>query len=249
MKVYLGKQREDAAGDVTATHGTVLQLVRRVHNKGHKVMNNYFSTLCLADDLHNRRIGSYGTVRHNRKEMPSNFGSKHLKLKKGDIVSKMRDNLTAVFRSGKREVYMDSNIHPSPANHNFLDQYGCAIKRHTAEQYNTYEVLLTKVTACQTAVAYGVVHGNGRKSCSSTFLISLHSTRSCFTSPVGGVGLSHKHFRTQLIRKRVHNVDMTTTRLHRGRSSSSARLLSVLKHKNSITGLSTELKGGLSCVA
>jgi hypothetical protein len=70
MKVYLGKHRKDAAGNVTATHGTVLQLVRRVQNKGHNVMDNYFSSLCLADDLHNRRICSCGTVRHNRKEMP-----------------------------------------------------------------------------------------------------------------------------------------------------------------------------------
>jgi hypothetical protein len=76
MKVYLGKQREDAAGDVTATHGTDLQLVRRVQNKGHKVMDNFFSSLCLADDLHNRKIVSCGTVSHNRKGMPSNFGSK-----------------------------------------------------------------------------------------------------------------------------------------------------------------------------
>jgi hypothetical protein len=45
MKVYLGKQRGDVAGDLTATHGTVLQLVRRVQNKGHKVMDNYFSII------------------------------------------------------------------------------------------------------------------------------------------------------------------------------------------------------------
>jgi hypothetical protein len=111
MKVYLGKQRKDAAGDVTATHGTVLQLVRRVENKGHKLyMDNYFSSPHLFDDLHHRRIGSCDTVRQNRKEMPSNFGPKHLKLKKGDIVSKVRDNLMAMFWKDKREVYMLSNI-------------------------------------------------------------------------------------------------------------------------------------------
>jgi hypothetical protein len=83
MKVNLGKHHEDAAGDMTVTHGTVLQLVRRVENKGHKLyMDNYFSSPRLFDNLHNRRIGSCGTVRHNRKEMPSNFGPKHLKLKK-----------------------------------------------------------------------------------------------------------------------------------------------------------------------
>jgi hypothetical protein len=36
MKVYLGKQRKDAMGNVTTIHGTALQLVRRVENEGHK---------------------------------------------------------------------------------------------------------------------------------------------------------------------------------------------------------------------
>jgi hypothetical protein len=86
MKVYLGKQREDAAGDVTAIHGAVLQLVRRTENKGHKLyVDNYFSSPRLFDDLHNRRIGSCGTVHHTKKEMPSNFGPKHFKLKKGTL--------------------------------------------------------------------------------------------------------------------------------------------------------------------
>jgi hypothetical protein len=47
MKAYLGKQREDAAGDVTATHGTALQLVRRVQNKSHKLIDKYFSITML----------------------------------------------------------------------------------------------------------------------------------------------------------------------------------------------------------
>jgi hypothetical protein len=135
MKVYLGKQREDAAGDVTATRGIVLQLVRRVQNKGHKLYrDNYFSSPRLFDDHQDRMIGSCGTVRHNRKEMPSNFGPKHFKLKKGDILSKVRDNLTAMCWKDKREVYMLSNIHPSLANGNFRDQYGYAIKPHIVEQ-------------------------------------------------------------------------------------------------------------------
>jgi hypothetical protein len=77
MNVYLGKQRKNAAGDVTATHGTVLQLVRRVENKGRKLyMDSYFSSPRLLYDLRNRKIGSCGTVHPNRKDMPSKFRSK-----------------------------------------------------------------------------------------------------------------------------------------------------------------------------
>jgi hypothetical protein len=42
IKLYLGKHHEDASGNVTATHGTVQQLVRRVDNEGSKLyMHNY----------------------------------------------------------------------------------------------------------------------------------------------------------------------------------------------------------------
>jgi hypothetical protein len=49
MSVYFGKQRQHATAQTTATHGTVLQVVRRVEGLGHKIlMDNYFtSLLCL----------------------------------------------------------------------------------------------------------------------------------------------------------------------------------------------------------
>jgi hypothetical protein len=96
MNVYLGKQRKNSAGDVTATHGTVLQLVRTVENKGRKLyMDSYFSSSRHFYDFRNRKIGSCDTVHPNRKDMPANFGPKQFKLKKGDV-SKVRDNLTAI---------------------------------------------------------------------------------------------------------------------------------------------------------
>jgi hypothetical protein len=53
-------------------------------------------------------------------------------------VSKVRDNLTAMCRKDKTGVYMLSNMHPSPANGNFRNQYGYAIKPHTVEEYDTH---------------------------------------------------------------------------------------------------------------
>jgi hypothetical protein len=48
MSVYLGKQRQNATAQITATHGTVLQLVRRVEGLGHKIfMDNYFTSSAL----------------------------------------------------------------------------------------------------------------------------------------------------------------------------------------------------------
>jgi len=44
MNVYLGKQRQHATAQITATHGTTLQLIRRVDGLGYKIfMDNYFT--------------------------------------------------------------------------------------------------------------------------------------------------------------------------------------------------------------
>jgi len=44
----------------------------------------------VLDDLDGHKINSCGTVRPNRKNMPSDFGPKKPKLKRGDIGAKTR---------------------------------------------------------------------------------------------------------------------------------------------------------------
>jgi hypothetical protein len=183
MNVYLGKQRKNAAGDVTATHGTVLQLVRRVEIKGHKIyMDSFFSSPRLFYDLRNRKIGSCGTVRHNRKDMPANFGPKQLKLKKGDVVSKVRDNLTAMLERQESGVHALKHTSSSSQWRIFKTSMGMPQNLTSSSNIMHTRGMWTKVTECQTPTAHVVGHGNGRKSCSSISWISLYSTPSCFTS-------------------------------------------------------------------
>ena len=78
--MYLGKQRQHATAEITATHGTVLQLIRRVEGLGHKIfMDNYFTSPALFQ----RKINACGTVRHDRRGMPRDIGPKSLKMKRG----------------------------------------------------------------------------------------------------------------------------------------------------------------------
>jgi len=61
VSVYLGKQR------LLATHGIVLELVRRVEGLSHKLyMDSYFSLPALFDDLSGRKINCCGTVHNDR---------------------------------------------------------------------------------------------------------------------------------------------------------------------------------------
>jgi hypothetical protein len=82
--VYLGKQRQLATAEITATHGTVLQVIGRVEGLGHKVvMDNYFTSPALFDDLFQRKINACGPVCHDRRGMPRNIEPKSLKMKGG----------------------------------------------------------------------------------------------------------------------------------------------------------------------
>ena len=86
MKVYLGRDSRSATDNRTATHATVTHatvthLTSRVQGLGHQLfMDNFFSTPRLFDDFLRRKMHPCGTVRPNRKDMPSDFGPKKLKL-------------------------------------------------------------------------------------------------------------------------------------------------------------------------
>jgi len=121
MRVYLGRDSHSATDDMTATHATVRHLTSRVQGLGHKIfMDNFFSSPRLFDDLDRRKINSCGTVRPNRRDIPSDFGPK-LKLKRGDVRVSTRGGLTALVWKDRREVYMLTNMDPPPAEGNFCD--------------------------------------------------------------------------------------------------------------------------------
>jgi len=93
MSVNLGKQRQYATAQITATHGTVQQCIRRVEGLGHKIfMDNYFISPPLFDDLFQRKINACGTVRYDRRGMPRDIGPKSLKMKRWNIATRVMGN-------------------------------------------------------------------------------------------------------------------------------------------------------------
>jgi hypothetical protein len=128
MSVHLGKDKKCATATMTATHTTVTGLTTRTENLGHELyMNNFFSSPDLFDDLHMKAINCCGTVKPNRKVMPSDFGRK-LRLKWGDIKIWVKGDLTALVWKDKRKVNTLTNTYCPPAEGNFCDEYGNALK-------------------------------------------------------------------------------------------------------------------------
>jgi hypothetical protein len=56
-------------------------------------MDNYFTSPNLFNNPHSRKINACGTVRHNMKGMSLDFGPKQIKMKNGDIVSRVKGTL------------------------------------------------------------------------------------------------------------------------------------------------------------
>ena len=139
MRVYLDKDSCSATDDMTATHATVRHLTCRVEGLGHKLfMDNFFSSPRLFDNLLRCKIHSCRTVWPNRKDIPSDFGSKKLKLTKGDVRVSTRGNLTTLAWKDRRNVYLLTNMNPPPEDGNFCDDSKRAVKPQIVARYNRH---------------------------------------------------------------------------------------------------------------
>ena len=137
MTVYLGKDRQRTAQHLTATHATVLELTKKIHGRGHKpYMDNYVSSPDLFHDFATKQIYCCGTVRPNRKGMPQDLGPKI--MTRGDLQVRTRGELTAILWRDKRDVRILTNIHDAPAEGDFCDNNGKAIKPQIVADYNRH---------------------------------------------------------------------------------------------------------------
>lgn len=234
MNVYLGKQKELATDNVSAIHGTVLQLIRRVEGVGHKLfMDNHFSSPILFDDLLERKINSCGTVRYNRRGLPQEINPKQLKLRRGDIVTRVRGNLCVLRWKDKRDVFLLTNMHSPPAEGNFVDEHYNAIKPQVIEDYNKHMGYVDK--ADRMANSYGISRRTWKWTKKLFFhLLDITILNSFLLHKTAGGKMSHKTFRETLVRDLICEAHQTSSlRLTSGRPSSVSKHLLRLEAKNS----------------
>ena len=119
----------------------------RIGHVEHKLyMDSFCSSPALFEDLHTKAVNCYGTVRSNRRGMPKNFGHK-MKLKRGDLKTKVKGNLTAVVWKDKRNVNILINMCSPPMKSNFCNECGKAVKLAIIRVCNIHVGYGTNMTA------------------------------------------------------------------------------------------------------
>jgi hypothetical protein len=166
--------------------------------------------------------------------MPPNFSPRVLKLKRGEISVQAKGNLTVCWKD-KREVYMLSNIHPSPAQGQVMDDSGRSIKPKIVEDYNTHMGYVDM--SDRMANSYSICRRTWKWTKKLFFhLLDLSVLNAFIVQQSCGGKLTHKRFREQLIRDLIHaaqDTNITASGVQIGRPSPVTSQLSHLEFKHS----------------
>jgi len=123
-----------------------------------------------------------------------------MKLKRGDIRLRTRADLTAILWQDKRDVRMLTNIHNAPAEGNFCNEGGKAIKPQIVKDYNHHMGYVDK--GDRMANSYSISHRTFKWTKKLFFhLLNLAILNSYILhSSCGGKKMSHRDFRYTLVR-------------------------------------------------
>lgn len=107
--IYTGKGTL-ISEDSTHSEGVVKELMKGYLEKGHTVyLDNFYTSVSLAEFLHKRKTAMVGTLRENRKG--NHKGTMKAKLKKGEAVWKRKGPVLLTNWKDKRYVRMISTAH------------------------------------------------------------------------------------------------------------------------------------------
>jgi hypothetical protein len=135
--------------------------------------------------------------------MPANFGPKTLKLKKGDIICKVKGGTSAVCWKDKREVYLLTNMHNPPASGHFVDEEGNASKPVCIESYN--KIMGFVDLSDMMANSYSISRKMWKWPKKLFFhLLDLTILNALIIHKSCGGKLTHKLFREQLVGGLIH---------------------------------------------
>ena len=161
MITYTGKYSFPRT-DRPLTTQVVLDLLEGYENEGHVVyMDNFYSSPELFRELQNKTIGACGTVRINRKHMPSQLKPEKLKLKRGDDPVFMRaNNIVAMAWQDVKRVTCLTTVHTNNTCEKSIREKGkkegrMLIKPVAIEEYNCRMAGVDRLDQMLGTYAYG----------------------------------------------------------------------------------------------
>jgi hypothetical protein len=181
--------------------------------------------------------------------MPQDLGYKRLKLKRGDIRARTKDDLTAVVWRDKRDVHILTNIHNPPVEGNFCDEHGNTIKPYIVEQYNRHMGYVDK--GGRMANSYSISRRTWKWTKKLFFhLLDLTVLNSYLLfSSISDKKLSHRHFRMCLVRNLVaHAGSQPHPHKPLGRPPHASTKVSRWTQVATSIGLSHQSLYGVACV-
>jgi len=98
--------------------------------------DNFSSSLDLFDNLKERKINFWRTLRPNRKIMSKYLIPRNRCVKQNNILSATRDVLTSVVWRDKPDIRILKNMCPPPTNDNMCNELGNAIQPEFIQDYN-----------------------------------------------------------------------------------------------------------------
>lgn len=126
FEVYSGAERRSEDG---ATFDTVMRMTRGYENKQHVLfVDNWFTSPAVLDALKQRGIRCCGSVRRNRKGMPSIPEAEVRALGRGEWIQRQKGDATVAVWRDQKMVWLLYN-HCSPAEAASLDRWSEAGNR------------------------------------------------------------------------------------------------------------------------
>jgi hypothetical protein len=164
--------------------------------------------------------------------MPQDLGHKKIKLKRGDIHVRSRGDLTAMLWRDKRDIYMLTKIHDAPAEGNFCDDNGKAIKPLIVADYSRHMGFVDKED--RMANSYSICRRTlkWKKKLFFHLLDLAILKRYILLSSRGGKKISHTDFRYTLGRNMLAQARRTVPR-PLGRRPCAAALVNRLEASSS----------------
>jgi hypothetical protein len=121
FNVFEGK---DSSPSSSSPSDIVVSLVARYSHHNHIVyLDRYFTSPALLDELTARGFRGCGTVRKDRRDLPSTFKSAASEMEKGEMKYWQRGELGALVWQDRRAVYM-LTTHRSPAEITYVSRSG-----------------------------------------------------------------------------------------------------------------------------